>query len=663
MPASWGRGRSLAPARGDAIGAVAEGARGKAAAAIGGPAAVTRARSVHAVAMARVSLRDLRILLLPAVTLAGLGAGGLLLLWSREAADAVWAATAVLVLVPLVWSIGRTLARGRIGVDVIALLAIVAALALGEQLAAAVVALMLSGGNALELAASRRSRRELAALLARAPQSALLRRGDELLEVPVDRVRVGDLVLVRAGEVVPVDGVVEGAGGVVDESALTGEPVPVMLAHGAPVRSGSTNAGGALDVRATRPASESAYAAIVRLVREAGARRAPFVRMADRYAALFLPATLALAGIAWAASGDPVRALAVLVVATPCPLILAAPVALVSGVSRAARRGVIVKGAGVVESLGLARTVLLDKTGTLTIGTPTVSRVVASDGVPEDRLLLLTASVERLSPHVLAEAVVRDATRRGLELRFPEAVVEEPGQGVEGVVEGVRVTAGSPGWLEDRGCEAPAEGGIGPGDGRARILVALDGHAAGVIEMADHVRPESRRLVERLRGAGVRDIAMATGDDDATAAEVARQVGVDHVYAEQSPESKLDLVTAMRALEEGGAVVMVGHGINDAPALAAADVGIAMGTSGATASSEAADAVVVVDDVERVAEAVEIGRRSLRIARESVLVGMGLSIAAMILAAAGLIPPLGGALLQEGIDVAVILNALRALRG
>jgi heavy metal translocating P-type ATPase len=601
-------------------------------------------------------------MLLPAITAGGVAIGGIVAAGGGDGA-AVWRATAIVVLVPLTWSVVRTLARRALGVDVIALIAIVGALALGEELTAAVIALMLSGGNALERYAAGRSRRELTALLARAPRSARLRRDGELVEVAVERVAPGDLLLVRTGEVLPVDGVVESAAATLDEAALTGEPLPVSVSRGDAVRSGTTNAGDALDLRATRPAAESAYAAIVRLVQEAGARRAPFVRMADRYAVLFLGVTLALAGIAWAASGDPVRALAVLVVATPCPLILAAPVALVSGVSRAARRGIIVKGAPVIEALGDARAVLLDKTGTLTIGTPSVARIAISDGVTPERLLLLTASVEQLSPHVLAESIVREAGRRGLDLPFPEGVVEEPGQGVEGMADGVRVTVGSAGFLASRGCTLPEDGAAEPLDGRARILVALDGSGAGVIEMADRVRPESRQLVERLRRAGVDEIVVATGDDPATAAEVARRVGVDRVYADQTPESKLALVNAMGGRHDGGGVVMVGDGINDAPALAAADVGIAMGTAGATASSEAADAVVVVDDVERVAEAVEIGRRSLHIARQSVLVGMGLSIVAMILAALGLIPPLGGALLQEGIDVAVILNALRALRG
>jgi heavy metal translocating P-type ATPase len=610
------------------------------------------------------SARDLPTLLLPAVTAVGVAVGGVLAATGGNA-DAAWAATALLVLAPLTWSVGRALLRGSLGVDVIALLAIAAALALGEQLAAAVVALMLSGGNALELAASRRSRRELAALVARAPRVALLHRDGDLEEVPAERVAVGDRVLVRTGEVLPVDGIVESASGVLDESALTGEPLPRALVRGDPVRSGSTNAGPALDVRATRPASESAYAAIVRLVQAADAQRAPFVRMADRYAALFLPVTLLLAAVAWAVSGDPVRALAVLVVATPCPLILAAPVALVSGVSRAARRGVIVKGAPVIEALGEARAVLLDKTGTLTIGTPSVARIATADGRSEADVLRLAGAVEQLSPHVLAEAVVREARRRGLDLPFPERVVEEPGLGVEGVVEGLRVTAGSRAWLRGRGCALP-EPGLGGGrarDGRATILVAVEGSPAGAIEMADHVRSDARDLIARLRRTGVREIAMVTGDDAATAREVARRIGVERVHADQTPESKVALVRAVEAEPQRGAVVMVGDGINDAPALALADVGIAMGTAGATASSEAADAVIVVDSVERVAEAVEIGRRSLHIARQSVLVGMGLSGAAMIAAAAGFIPPLAGALLQEVIDVAVILNALRALRG
>ena len=619
------------------------------------------APSPAGLAAAWARLGDAPTMLLPALTAAGVAIGGVVAAAGGDGA-AVWRATAIVVLVPLAWSVVRTLSRGALGVNVIALIAIVGALALGEELTAAVIALMLSGGNALERYAAHRSRRELTALLARAPHSARLRRGGELVEVAVDRVVPGDLVLVRAGEVLPVNGIVESQVAVLDESALTGEPMPRTVSRGDAVRSGTTNAGAALDLRATRPAAESAYAAIVRLVQEAGARRAPFVRMADRYAVLFLAVTLALAAIAWAASGDPVRALAVLVVATPCPLILAAPVALVSGVSRAARRGIIVKGAPVIEALGGARTVLLDKTGTLTIGTPSVASVAASGGRSEDEVLGPAAAVEQLSPHVLATAIVREARRRGLDLPLPERVVEEPGRGVEGTVGGVRVAAGSAEWLRGRGCDLADAPPAGPDDGHATVLVALDGRLAGAVAMADSVRPDAPALVERLHRAGVGEIAIVTGDDPATAASVAGRVGVAHVHAGQTPESKLALVEAERR-RTGGTVVMVGDGVNDAPALAAADVGIAMGSGGETASSEAADAVIIDDRVDRVAEAVELGRRSLGIARQSVVAGMALSGAAMIAAAAGLLPPLAGALLQEAIDVAVIANALRALRG
>jgi heavy metal translocating P-type ATPase len=520
---------------------------------------------------------------------------------------------------------------------------------------------MLSGGTALERYAAGRSRRELAALLARAPRSAHLRRDGRLEDVPIERVMPGDLVLVLAGEVLPVDGLLEGAGAVIDESALTGEPLPRALRRGDPARSGATNAGEAFDLRATRPAAESAYASIVRLVREAGSRRAPFVRMADRYAALFLVLTLALAGIAWAVAADPVRALAVLVVATPCPLILAAPIALVSGVSRAARRGIIVKGAPVIEALGEARSVLLDKTGTLTLGTPGVAAVRAFDGRSPDEVLRLTAAVEQLSPNILAAAVVREARARGLALPLPQRAHEEPGRGIAGAVEGVSVAAGSAEWLQGRGCDVAAPHLAGAGAGRATVLVAIDGRISGLIALDDAVRPGAAGLAGRLRRAGVDEVAIVTGDEPATAAEVARRVGIPAVHAAQTPETKLALVERRRG--DGGRVVMVGDGINDAPALAAADVGIAMGAAGATASSEAADAVIVDDRIERVAEAVEIGRRSLGIARQSVVAGMALSVLAMVAAAAGLIPPLAGAVLQEAIDVAVIVNALRALRG
>ncbi|HEX6228412.1 MAG TPA: heavy metal translocating P-type ATPase [Solirubrobacterales bacterium] len=607
-----------------------------------------------------------RLIALATLVLIGVGAA-LHLAGLGTAGDAVWAATVAVMLVPLTISIIRTLAQGRVGVDAIALVAMAGALAVGEYLAGAVIALMLSGGNALEAAAARRARRELTALLERMPRIAHRRSEGGWEEVPVESLGVGDVVLVRPGEMVPVDGAVQSAEATVDESALTGESMPVAHVRGGLVQSGSANAGDAFEIEATRLASESAYANIVRLVRAAETERAPFVRLADRYAAVFLPVTLALAGLAWALSADPVRAVAVLVVATPCPLILAAPIAIISGVSRAARSGVIVKGGRAIERLGEARTVLLDKTGTLTLGEPTVREIVSLDGGGEEETLRLAASLDQLSPHVLAEALVHDAERRGLRLAEPSDAVEDPGQGVEGTVDGRRVAIGSSAWLRARGYEvdsAAAEtGGDGEAAGLAKVLVGIDGRLAAVVVMADSLRDDARDLAPQLRNSGVVEVAMVTGDRRSIAEQIAADTGLDRVYAELSPEDKLDVVKEMRSDPDLSPVAMVGDGVNDAPALAVADVGIAMGGPGATVSSETADAVITVDRIDRVATAVSIGRRSLGIARQSVVFGIGLSGVAMVFAAFGYIPPVAGALLQEGIDVAVILNALRARTG
>jgi len=605
--------------------------------------------------------------LLAVTALVAVLVGGLLhLVGLKPAGDGLWAVAVAVMLVPLGWSVLRSLARGDVGVDAIALVSMAGALALGQYAAGAVIALMLAGGNALEQAAGKRARRELTSLVARAPRIAHRRRGDAIEEVPVEEVGVGDVLVVRAGEVIPVDGIVTSAEAVVDESALTGEPLPAVYGRGAAVRSGTANAGDAFELRAARPAAESAYAALVRLVREAETQRAPFVRLADRYAIVFLPVTIAVAGAAWALSGDVIRALAVFVVATPCPLILAAPIALVSGVSRAAHAGVIVKGAGVIEKLGAVRTVLLDKTGTLTLGKAAIERVVALDGVEAADVLRLAASLDQLSAHALAEALVHAAEDQGHVLSFPERVEEKPGRGIEGTVEGRRVAVGNVAWLAERGYSGTLEAGPpeprGEELGRTTMLVGVDGVLAGAIVMADRPREDAAGLAESLRRAGIRHVAMVTGDRPLVATEIGTRLGMERIYAEHSPEEKLDVVRAMQANPELRPVLMVGDGINDAPALALADVGIAMGVAGATVASQTADAVIVVDRIDRVADAVAIGRRSVHIAVQSVLVGLGLSLVAMGFAAFGFVPPVFGALLQEGVDVAVILNALRALR-
>ena len=568
---------------------------------------------------------------------------------------------------PLVVSTARSLLQRDVGVDAIALVAIVWALALGQFLAAAIVALMMSGGAALEAWAAGRARRELRLLVERAPRIAHRYADGSVEEVKVDELQPGDVVSVRAGEVVPADGVVAADEAVLDESALTGEALPVTIARYGHVRSGTADAGDAFDLRVTSSAAESAYAAIVRLVQAAEVDRAQFTRLADRYAAYFLPFSLAVAGLAWVASGDSTQGLAVMVVATPCPLILAAPIAFVAGLSRAARAGIIVKGAGALERLGSAKTVLLDKTGTLTLGQPELERIVPIGELGAEDALRFAASLDQMSTHVLAESLVVGAAGRGIELAVPTGVREEAGRGILGEVEGHTVAVGSSGWLEANGYLGAGEHAraqdSGDGAGRAKILVGVDGALAAVIVMGDRLRPGADTLSRELRNAGIGHVALVTGDRPEIAAEVARSAGIEDVYAEQTPEEKLDVVRALRERPGARNVVMVGDGINDAPALALADVGIAMAGKGATISSEPADVVITVDAASRIALSILIGRRSLHIARQSVVYGLGLSVLAMIVAAFGYLPPVWGALCQEVIDVAVILNALRALRG
>jgi heavy metal translocating P-type ATPase len=610
-----------------------------------------------------------RAQILAVFALVAIGAGGVLyLLGEGPAAHTVWGLAVAVLAAELAVEVAHTvLVEHSLGVDTIALVAMVGALALGQELAGAVIGLMFTGGASLEAIASRRARRELTALIQRAPKTAQLRVGERLDEVPVDQVQPGDVVLVRTGEVVPVDGTLITPEAVIDTSTLSGEPLPETVRQGMPVLSGCANAGSPFDVRADRPATESSYAALVRLVEQAQTQRAPMVRMADRYAGFFLPLTLFVAGLAWVLSGDPVRALAVVVVATPCPLILAAPIALVSGLSRAARSGVIVKGAGAIETLGQARTVLFDKTGTLTVGTPDVRDVITSDGWEPAELLRLAASVDRLSAHVLADALVAAAKEAELDLAMPADVHEEPGQGIEGRVDTHRVVVGSRAFARTRGVpedEIVATASTGTrGSGEAHVVVAIDGHVAGVIVMADELRPDAAKIMDRLRAEGIRHVAMISGDRRSVAERVGRELGVDRVYAEQSADQKLEIVRHITAEPDLHPVIMVGDGVNDAPALAIADLGIAMGAAGATVASETADAVITVDRIDRVADAVHTGRRAVSIARQSILVGMGLSIGAMGIAALGYLPPLAGALFQEAVDLAVTLNALRALRG
>jgi heavy metal translocating P-type ATPase len=593
-------------------------------------------------------------------------AGGALLLGAAmrfadqsDLATWIWGGATLLVLSALLFEIVTKLEQGSIGLDIIAALAMAGALAVGETLAGIVVALMYSGGQLLEDFAQGRARREMTALLGRVPKSAMRHGHDGLAEVPIETLVPGDRILIRQGEVVPVDGIVGAGSATLDQSALTGESVLVRRQAGADVLSGSTNMGMAFDLVATRPSSESTYAGIVRLVEAAQRARAPMARLADRYALWFLAATILLVGATWLATGDPIRALAVLVVATPCPLILAVPVAIIAGVSRTAKHGVLVKGGKALEALARVRTIVIDKTGTLTEGRARLVAIHSAGGLPPDDILRIAATLELASNHVVATALVAAARGQGLVLGKPTKVTETPGAGLSGFVEGHRATVGGLTYVRTQiGDGAGPRAGIKKLEGAVVVAVAIDGAMAGYLTLADEIRAEVPRALERFRSAGVSRIVLASGDREDVTRAVGSRLNIDEIRSAMTPQDKVATVIEER---QRACVMMVGDGVNDAPALAAADVGVALGARGAAASSEVADVVLLVDRLDPLADAITIAQRSRRIALESAVVGIGLSAIAMVVAALGYLPPVQGAVLQEAIDIGVILNGLRAL--
>ena len=589
----------------------------------------------------------------------GLSAGLAFYVFGRsDIASLVWIAGVLPALLALFVEILRSIGRGEIGLDIVAALSMTAALVFGETLAAAVVAVMYSGGTFLESFAEGRARREMHTLLSRVPRTATRHQNGGLQDVPLDEVAPGDRLLIRQGDVVPVDGTVSSDGAFLDTSALTGESLPVRLTRGSDVMSGSTNAGEAFDLTATRPAKDSTYAGIVRLVEQAQASKAPMSRLADRWSLGFLVITVSIALAAWWFTGDPIRAVAVLVVATPCPLILAVPVALVAGLSRAAHFGVLIKGAGALESMARISTLILDKTGTLTDGRPQIVRIVTADGMDETQILRFAAALDQASKHPVAQAIVAAAKLRGLTLPVPQDVAEIPGEGVVGFIEDRQVVVGGLGFVLQR-VQEPAVSHPDIEAGAVVVALAVDGQLAGHLVMSDPLREGAADMIARLRDQGIARILLATGDRADVATRVTAGLGLDGIRADLTPDQKVLLLLSER---KNGPVMMIGDGVNDAPALAAADVGVAMGARGAAASAEAADVVLLVDRLDRIGPGMEIARASRRIAVESVVAGIGFSVLGMIAAALGYLTPVQGALLQEAIDVAVILNALRALR-
>ncbi len=556
------------------------------------------------------------------------------------------------------WDMIKNLIGGQWGIDALAIMAIIATVAVGEYWASLVICLMLSGGEALEDYAEGRARRELKSLLARSPQSAhrLINEAGEVEEIDVSDVAIGDRLLVRPSEVVPVDGVLQSDVGSFDESSLTGESLPKDRTKGDSLLSGSLNGTFAIIMTATALAENSQYQRIVALVADAADSKAPLVRLADRYAVPFTVVSLLIAGFAWLLSGDPVRFAEVLVVATPCPLLIAAPVAFMGGMSRASRYGIIVKGGGTLEQLSRARTVAFDKTGTLTHGDPTVVAIRPAGSFSEDELFALVASAEIYSSHVLATAIVEDARARRLTFTSAESAREEATNGVVALMGGREVVVGKFTFVQEHAPEATP---THLASGEMSVYVAVDGSFAGAIVLSDRLRSNASSTVAAFSALGVTRFLMLTGDAKETAQHVADALGVEEVHAELLPKDKVNILASI--VERP--VVMVGDGVNDAPVLAVADVGIAMGAKGSTAASESADVVIVLDDISKTVDAMVIGKRTMRVALQSIWLGIALSFGLMLLGAFGFLPAIIGAAMQEVVDLATILNALRALGG
>lgn len=595
------------------------------------------------------------------LALAGLAAGGVATVagWTG-ASRVIWSGATAPILLALLVEIVTSLRKGSVGLDLVAALSMTAALLFGEALAANVVGLMYAGGQLLEQFAEGRAKRELTALLGRVPRTAMRKRDGELEQVPISELVPDDLILIRAGDTLPADGIVAGATAVVDEAALTGEPLPVRRNVGETLLSGSINAGDAFEMTVTHPAAQSTYAHIVRLVEQAQQSKAPVVRIADRLAVWFLLVTVAIAGAAWWLSGDHLRALAVLVVATPCPLILALPVALISGISRAAGQGILIKNGGALEALSRVQTVIVDKTGTLTHGVAHVADIRTIDGGRSaNELLRLVASLDQASNHVIAQALVAEARRRGLALTPPSEVIEATGSGISGRVDGHELSAGGSRYVAARSTGDPYALKAGLEPGAAVVAAAVDGKLAGIIVLHDPLRDDAAGVIAGFARHGVQRIVLASGDRQDVVDAVASRMPLSAAIGDLSPEAKLDVV---RGEVARAPTMMVGDGVNDAPALAAATVGVAMGARGSAASSQTAGVVILIDRLDRALSALEIAARTRTIATQSVAGGLLLSLAGMLFAAFGFLPPVAGALFQEAIDVLVILNALRALR-
>ena len=575
----------------------------------------------------------------------GLDLGGV-----DTAAHWVLGAGALIATIPLISDMIKTLQSGHFGIDVLAATAIITSVILGQYWAAIVIVLMLTGGESLEEYAETRAKKELTSLLSHRPKKAHLLKGRKTVDIKASAVHPGDKLTILPGEVVPVDATILEGMTSLDESSLTGEGVPVTKTVGDTILSGSVNLDGALVVKALHNAAESQYEQIIKLVRNATSSQSPFVRLADRYSVPFTVIAFFIAGATWFATGDAIRFLEVIVVATPCPLLLGAPIAIISGMSRASKHGVIIKTGTALEQLAAVQTVAFDKTGTLTNGTPVVSNVTTYGNFTKTKVLQAAAALEQSSTHILATAIVNEAKKQKISFRSAKQVKENAGHGLSGRLGGESILVGHANLLEDAGITPP----------KATVkqtvtYVAINGALAGAITFSDEIRAEAPSLFRRLRKAGISKFALVTGDNEAAAVAVASKLNITDVYPDCLPAQK------MQAIEEMvGPVAFVGDGVNDAPVLTTADIGIALGTRGSTAASETADVVIMQDDISKVASSIEIAKHTLFIAKQSVLIGIVISLGLMAVFATGKFQPIHGAIIQEFVDIIVIINALRA---
>lgn len=583
-------------------------------------------------------------------------AGGIFDLTGLDtAARWVLASGAIIAALPLAWGMIEDFRSGAYGLDILAITAIGTAVALHENWAAIVIALMLTGGEALETYAERRAKTELSTLLAHKPKLAHVLRGKKTSDIKASAIVEGDKLIVLPGEVIPVDAIILEGNTSVDESSLTGESIPVEKTEGEQLLSGSINIEGEITVQALRPESQSQYEQIIKLVRAAASTQSPFVRLADRFSIPFTVVAFIIAGTAWIVTGEAIRFLQVIVVATPCPLLLGAPIALISGMSRAAKHGIIVKTGSAMERLAEVQTVAFDKTGTLTAGKPTVDTVETFGNFKEAQILTYAAALELSSNHVLASAITEAATHKKLKVQKAKQVKEVAGHGLSGRLDGHDILIGRLSLLKDHGITPPKN--FRPASIKhTAAFVAVDDMLAGIITFKDEIRPETISTLRKLKKSGIKHTAMVTGDNETTALAIAKELNITDVYPDCLPADKLAAIDQM----EHTPIAFVGDGVNDAPVLTASDVGIALGARGSTAASESADVVILQDDVSRVAQSIEIAQRTFFIAKQSILIGIFISLGLMAVFATGKFKPVYGAALQEVVDIAVIFNALRA---